>query len=34
VASANAVNQAIEREILLGWGRVIAKRVDPAEALA
>ena len=34
VASANAVNQAIEREILLGWGRVTAERVDPAEALA
>jgi chromosome partitioning protein len=33
VASANAVNQAIEHEILRGWGRAPGERVDTQEAL-
>ena len=34
IASANAVNRAIEREILQGWGRVPKARVDPTEVQA
>jgi chromosome partitioning protein len=34
IASANAVNHAIEREILRGWGREPGEQVDTAEALA
>jgi chromosome partitioning protein len=33
VASANAVNQAIEREILRDWGRLPMEPIDTAEAL-
>jgi chromosome partitioning protein len=34
IASANAVNQAIEREILQGWGRAPRQRFDTAEVQA
>jgi chromosome partitioning protein len=34
IASANAVNQAIEREILRGWGRVPRENFDTAEVQA
>ena len=34
IASANAVNQAIEREILRGWGRVPRRRVGTTEVQA